>query len=133
MDSGNGGDFFSTYLHQLNQDQLQKFTKWNELRINHHSENENQKKIVNQELKQIDFNHPLECVNKRYQQEKYCKSLLHEELDDLNDGCDRNTITSKIVDKCEKIGRVQTILDCLLNFILEKNLNLISKIKKFIK
>ena len=75
MDSGNGGDFFSTYVHYLNQNpnQKDKLTKWNKFRINHHNSNENDRKIITQELKQIDFNHPLDSVDKIYQYDKYDK------------------------------------------------------------
>ena len=124
MDSGNGGDFFSTYVHYLNQNpnQKDKLTKWNKFRINHHNSNENDRKIITQELKQIDFNHPLDSVDKIYQYDKYDKSLFTAEFQAIDDDIDSETIISKIVDKCEKIGRIKTILDFLLNFILEKNL-----------
>ena len=131
MDSGNGGDFFSTYIHFLKQDRQLKLTKWNEERINFHEASENDRKIITQELKQIDFNHPLDSVDKLYQQEKYTQSLFFNEFD-IKEDITSEGIIGKIVDKCEKMGRIKTILDFLLNFILEKNFILISKLFYYI-
>ncbi len=131
MDNSNNrnrNDFFQKYTQYLNQEYTPKVTKWNEYRTTQESNYSNEKKIATQELKQIDFNHPLDSIDEKYQKEEYCSSILLAELDAIlqDYNYDNTLIIGKTVDKCEKLERIKNLIDYLLKFILENNLNMIS-------
>lgn len=127
--NGNIEKEFNSFLDHLRslEKKTAAFSKSKEAYFN---EEWHKKKIVLQELKQIDYRNPLTQIHESYMKEKYSDFLLSQELK-LMESLFGVTSLEKLGEKQEKLGFVKKILDVFLDHYISKHFaSIISSLNK---
>ena len=119
-------NLFIDYLKHLEY----KGPSFSKIKESYYKEEWNRKKIIHQELNQINFENPIKSIDENYLKDNFSDILLCKELKQL-DILIYNKSKEKLLESQEKLGFVKKILDVFLDYYIKKKFNpIISSLNK---
>lgn len=118
-------ELFIKFVEYLKKNAKERTYEWDKSRTKYIKDTIQSKKLILSELSYFDFQDPLNTLDKDYYTESYNPKLLFNELIELTDFINDESL-NRIVEKIEMKERIKKLLDFYLNFVIEKNFDYLS-------
>jgi len=118
-------ELFIKFVEYLKKNAKERTYEWDKSRTKYIKDTIQSKKLILSELSYFDFQDPLNTLDKDYYTESYNPKLLFDELIELTDFINDESL-NRIVEKIEMKERIKKLLDFYLNFVIEKNFDYLS-------